>query len=139
MPSGCKDITGEVNFVKSSADRYDEKAKEKKSLIAARTKLRQICLHKKSEKLNSAPPPEVYTGLLFRSRSKDRHWALQGSAKQRFNKSPPRSEAKRVAAPAQARYRRYARRPRVTSQDESLTLQTPDLATGSAEACQCTT
>lgn len=27
------DITGEVNFVKSSADRYDEKAKEKKSLI----------------------------------------------------------------------------------------------------------
>ncbi|CAE7300911.1 unnamed protein product [Symbiodinium pilosum] len=33
--NGCcyVDITGEVAFVKSSADRYDEKAKEKKSLI----------------------------------------------------------------------------------------------------------
>ena len=56
MPSGCKDITGEVNFVKSSVDRYDEKAKEKKSLIAARMKLRQICVHQKSPEVGETKP-----------------------------------------------------------------------------------
>ena len=62
-----KDITGEVNFVKSSADRYDEKAKEKKSLIAAWMKLRQPDVHRKWEKLRGFRTPDCLVAPVLKT------------------------------------------------------------------------